>query len=130
MKKFTLKITILLLLTSTAFAADKSEGDNTCIYSWGDQHGFCGSIEKVTSEKYKIEIKSINCGAFGCRQSECSGGQHVGYMGISVGATVWVPKWCDIPPTATPSPTSSEETITHRPPKTVKKVKKVKRDDE
>lgn len=84
----------------------RSVGDKLCIDVWDDDGEFCGIIEVVAEERYKVQITSVyNKSCFLCSDflsaKSCSGDRTIrvrGYKGqdeVGVGNYVWIPKYCD-----------------------------------
>lgn len=89
-----------------------SVGDKICIDVWGDEGEFCGIIEEITPERYKVQITTVyagRCPIFLFPRNECeilgatscSGDRRIRLRGYKqqgeagVGDYVWIPKYCD-----------------------------------
>jgi len=85
-----------LTIMASASYADYSEGDKVCVSIWEKPGHYCGIVDRVTSESYKIEITDYDSNGYGLRpHDDCTGGKHIGGgMGAKVGDMVWAKKWC------------------------------------
>jgi len=72
------------------------EGDNVCVMQWQGT-GFCGTVDRVSGDRLKVEITNITCGGWigQCNADPCSGGVSVGPSAhAKVRDFVWTEKYC------------------------------------
>jgi formylglycine-generating enzyme required for sulfatase activity len=89
-----------------------SVGDRICIDVWDNGGSFCGIIELITPERYKVQLttvyggecKMLLVGTYECEglsPTSCSGDRRIRAKGYKqqgeagVGDYVWIPKYCD-----------------------------------
>jgi hypothetical protein len=84
-----------LLLKAGAQSSGSSVGDKVCVRPWSGE-GYCGTVESVNKNDYRIRVSEIIGCKDGCpARQECSGGRSVGgSYGISPGDEVDTVSWC------------------------------------
>ena len=84
-----------LLREAGARTSGKSLGDTVCVRPWGGD-GYCGVVESVGKNAYRIRVTGIVGCQDGCpARAECSAGRPVGGPnGIHAGETVSTVVWC------------------------------------
>ena len=78
-----------LLRAAGARSSGHSPGDTVCVRPWGGE-GYCGIVESVNKNQYRIRVSQIVGCKDGCAaRAECSAGRAVGGDGgIAIGAMV------------------------------------------
>ncbi len=87
--------TAALLRQAGAKTFGRSVGDTVCVRPWGG-NGYCGKVENVDKNDYRIRITRLVGCENGCEaRAECSAGRPVGGTdGIQVGEVVATKSWC------------------------------------
>ncbi len=87
--------TAALLREAGARASGHSLGDTVCVRPWGGE-GYCGVVEGIDENRYRLRVTSIVGCAAGCpAKAECSADRPVGGAGgIAVGDQVETMSWC------------------------------------
>ena len=84
-----------VLLKAGAKSSGSSVGDKVCVRPWSG-NGYCGTVESVNKNDYRIRVTEI----VGCRdgcpaRQECSEGRAVGgSYGINIGDEINTVSWC------------------------------------
>ena len=83
------------LLKAGAHSSGSSAGDKVCVRPWSGE-GYCGTVESVNKNDYRIRVTEILGCKNGCpARQECSEGRAVGgSYGIVPGDEVKTVSWC------------------------------------
>ena len=84
-----------LLRQAGARTFGRSVGDSVCVRPWSGE-GFCGAVEAIGANIYRIRITTIVGCSHGCEaMPDCSAGTPVGgSAGLRDGDVVDAPTWC------------------------------------
>lgn len=84
-----------LLRQAGARTFGRSVGDSVCVRPWNGD-GYCGSVEAIATNVYRIRITTIVGCSHGCEaKPDCSAGTSVGgSRGLRAGDVVDAPTWC------------------------------------
>lgn len=84
----------------TTSTSTQREGDRVCVKVWRGT-GFCGTVDRVSGTRLKVEITDIDCGGMVglCNADKnCSGGRDIseflGNGAAQKGDTVWIEASC------------------------------------
>jgi len=88
---------VRMLRQRGARGSGKSVGDTVCVRRWSGS-GFCGVIEDVTANEYRLDVTRLEGCPTGCPpDDECSEGRPVGggdRDAVRAGAEVRIKSWC------------------------------------